>query len=283
MMETIHAHATSPMLRALAMIAYDAGAIVLEYYTEEITARQKEDRSPVTDADVASERFILKRLAQLAPGIPVIAEEEVAAGRIPKIGHKFFLVDPLDGTKEFLSRNGEFTINIAEINDGKAVRGVIYAPAKDRMFFGEVLAGAYEAFAPPGGAPDFAEARQIFARAPGRGGLVAAISRSHNDKKTEEYLVPYNVTAFVVAGSSLKFCLVAAGEADIYPRHGRTMEWDTAAGHAILAAAGGSLTTPEGKPFVYGKVEAKFANPHFVARGLPEGAAAPQRDSGKPL
>jgi 3'(2'), 5'-bisphosphate nucleotidase len=283
MTETIHAHATSPMLRALAMIAYDAGAIVLEHYTNEITATKKEDHSPVTAADVDSERFILKRLAALAPGIPIIAEEEVAAGRIPKIGHKFFLVDPLDGTKEFISRNGEFTINIAEINDGKPVRGVVYAPAMDRMFFGEVLAGAYEAFAPPGGAPDFAEARQIHARAPGRGGLVAAISRSHNDKKTEEYLAQYNVSAFVVAGSSLKFCLVAAGEADIYPRHGRTMEWDTAAGHAILAAAGGSLTTVDGKPFNYGKAEAKFANPHFLARGLPEGGAPAKQNSSKPL
>ncbi|HEY0281661.1 MAG TPA: 3'(2'),5'-bisphosphate nucleotidase CysQ [Rhizomicrobium sp.] len=283
MTESIHAHSTSPMLRALATIVYEAGEIVLGYYTEEITARQKEDRSPVTDADVAAERFILKRLAQLAPGIPVIAEEEVAAGRIPKIGHKFFLVDPLDGTKEFINRNGEFTINIAEINDGKPVRGVIYAPAKDRLFFGEVLAGAFEIFTPPGGAPDFAEARQIFARAPAPDGLVAAISRSHNDKKTEAYLAAYKIKEFLVGGSSLKFCQVAAGEADIYPRHGRTMEWDTAAGHAILAAAGGTLTTPEGKPFVYGKTEAKFANPHFIARGLAEGAAAGRPDSDKPL
>ncbi len=266
MNETVHAHAASPMLRALATIAYDAGAIVLEHYTQEITARHKDDHSPVTDADVATERFILKRLAQLAPGVPIVAEEEVAAGRIPKIGHRFFLVDPLDGTKEFISRNGEFTINIAEIVEGKPVRGVVYAPAKDRLFFGEAMAGAYDAFAPPGGAPDFAEARQIFARAPGPDGLVAAISRSHNDKKTGEYLAEYNVKNFVVAGSSLKFCLLAAGEADIYPRHGRTMEWDTAAGHAVLAAAGGSLSTPEGRPFHYGKPD--FVNPHFVARGL---------------
>ncbi len=266
MTETIHAHATSPMLRALAMIAYEAGAIVLEHYTEEITARRKEDQSPVTAADLESERFILKRLAQLAPGVPVVAEEDVAAGHAPKVGHRFFLVDPLDGTKEFLNRNGEFTVNIAEIVEGKPMRGVVYAPARDRLFMGEALAGAFEAFAPPGGAPDFAEARQIRARAPGSDGLIAAVSRSHNDKKTEEYLARYNVKSFVVAGSSLKFCLVAAGEADIYPRHGRTMEWDTAAGHAILSAAGGSLTTPEGKPFVYGK--AGFVNPHFVARGL---------------
>jgi 3'(2'), 5'-bisphosphate nucleotidase len=266
MNDNVHAHAASPMLRALARIAYDAGAIVLAHYTEEITATRKEDQSPVTAADVESERFILKRLMQLAPDVPVVAEEEMAAGRAPKVGRRFFLVDPLDGTKEFVSKNGEFTINIAEIVDGKPARGVVYAPAKDRMFFGEALAGAYEAFAPPGGAPDFAEAREIRARAPGKDGLVVAISRSHNDKKTEEYLAAYKVKSFVVAGSSLKFCLVAAGEADLYPRHGRTMEWDTAAGHAILAAAGGCLTTLDGKPFGYGKPG--FANPHFVARGL---------------
>ncbi len=268
MTETVHAHAASPMLRALAMIAYDAGKIVLEHYTQEITAQHKADMSPVTAADVASEKFILKRLAQLAPGVPVVAEEETAAGHVPKIGHRFFLVDPLDGTKEFVNRNGEFTINIAEIMEGKPVRGVVYVPAKDRIFFGEATSGAYEAFAPPGGAPDFAEAKLIQARASDKDGLVVAISRSHNDKKTEEYLAAYKVKRFVVAGSALKFCMVASGEADIYPRHGRTMEWDTAAGHAILAAAGGSLTTPEGKPFHYGKVGDKFANPHFIARGL---------------
>lgn len=268
-MTDAHAHAASPMLRALATIAYDAGAIVLGHYTEEITATRKEDQSPVTVADVEAERFILKRLAQLAPGVPIVAEEEMAAGRMPKIGHRFFLVDPLDGTKEFVSKNGEFTINIAEIVEGKPVRGVVYAPAKDRLFFGELMSGAYETFAPPGGAPDFAEAREIHAKPAPSDGLVVAISRTHNDKKTEEYLAAYKVKRFVVAGSSLKFCLVASGEADLYPRHGRTMEWDTAAGHAILAAAGGSLTTPEGKPFLYGKVAEKFANPHFVARGAP--------------
>lgn len=265
-MTEIHAHSSSPMLRALARIAYDAGAIVLAHYTDEITATRKDDNSPVTAADVEAERFILKRLAQLAPDVPVVAEEEVAAGRIPKVGKRFFLVDPLDGTKEFVSKNGEFTINIAEIVEGKPVRGVVYAPAKDRIFFGESLSGAFAMNCPPGGAPDFAEAHPVAVRAPAKDGLVVAISRSHMDKKTDEYLAAYAVKDFLVAGSSLKFCLIAAGEADLYPRHGRTMEWDTAAGHAVLAAAGGSLTTLEGKPFGYGKPG--FANPHFVARGL---------------
>ncbi|GAA0528598.1 3'(2'), 5'-bisphosphate nucleotidase [Rhizomicrobium palustre] len=261
-----HAHASSPMLRALARIAYDAGAIILEHYTDEITATRKEDMSPVTAADVDAERFILKRLAQLAPDVPVVAEEEVAAGRTPKVGKRFFLVDPLDGTKEFVNKNGEFTVNIAEIVEGKPVRGVVYAPAKERIFFGESLSGAFAMTCPPGGAPDFAEAHPITVRQPGKDGLVAAISRSHNDGKTAEYLGAYQIKNFVVAGSSLKFCLIAAGEADIYPRHGRTMEWDTAAGHAVLAAAGGAVTTVEGKPFLYGKPG--FANPHFIAKGL---------------
>ena len=260
-----HAHASSPMLRALARIAYDAGAIVLAHYTDEITATRKPDSSPVTAADVEAEHFILKRLAQLAPDVPVVAEEEVAAGRIPKVGKHFFLVDPLDGTKEFISKNGEFTINIAEIVDGKPVRGVVYAPAKDRIFFGETLSGAYEMHCPPGGAPDFAEARAVEVRPPAKDGLVVAVSRSHKDKKTDEYLAAYTVKKFVVAGSSLKFCMIASGEADLYPRHGRTMEWDTAAGHAVLTAAGGFMTTIEGKAFTYGKPG--FANPHFVARG----------------
>ena len=266
MSENNHAHAASPMLRALAAIAYDAGEIVLAHYHEEIVAQYKEDCSPVTDADTECERFILKRLAHLAPGVPVVAEEEVASGREPKTGHRFFLVDPLDGTKEFVSRNGEFTINIAEIVEGKPVRGVIHAPALDRLFFGEALAGAYEIYAPPGGAPDFAEAKEIRARPPSADGLTAAVSRSHGDKKTDAFLAGYNVKRFVKAGSSLKFCLIAAGEADIYPRHGRTMEWDTAAGNAILCAAGGAVSTLEGKPFHYGKPG--FVNPHFVARGV---------------
>ncbi len=265
-MTNLHAHASSPMLRALARIAYDAGAIVLSHYTNEITATWKEDHSPVTAADVEAERFILKRLAQLAPDVPVVAEEEVAAGRTPKVGKHFFLVDPLDGTKEFVNKNGEFTVNIAEIIDGKPVRGVVYAPARDRIFYGESLSGAYDLHCPPGGAPDFAEGHQVSAREPGKDGLVVAISRSHNDGKTAEYLAAYRVKNFLVAGSSLKFCLIAAGEADLYPRHGRTMEWDTAAGHAVLAAAGGAVTTVEGKPFTYGKPG--FANPHFIARGL---------------
>ena len=265
MNDQVKAHAASPMILDLADIAYDAGRIILEHYTEEIVARQKADHSPVTAADEAAEKFIVKRLHHLAPGVPVVAEESVAAGRIPRVDQRFFLVDPLDGTKEFINRNGEFTVNIAEIVDGKPVRGVVYAPAKDRLFFGEAASGAFEINAKPGGAPDYAEAARIAVRPAPKEGLIAVASRSHRDKKTEEYLAAYPVKDFVTAGSSLKFCLVAAGEADIYPRHGTTMEWDTAAGHAVLAAAGGSVTTLDGRTLHYGKP--RFENPHFVARG----------------
>jgi 3'(2'), 5'-bisphosphate nucleotidase len=254
---------------ALADMAWQAGEIVLRHYAKlDIASRQKADHSPVTAADEETERFILEQLARFAPGISVIAEEEAAAGRVQKIGQRFFLVDPLDGTKEFLNRNGEFTVNIAEIDSGRPIRGAVHAPAKRRLFFGDAMSGAYEIATRPGEHPDFSRAKAIRARRPPADGLIAVASRSHRDTKTDEYLAHYPVKDFVTAGSSLKFCLVAAGEADIYPRHGRTMEWDTAAGQAVLEAAGGSVKTIDGRPFVYGKTDERFANPFFVARGL---------------
>ncbi|HTT83105.1 MAG TPA: 3'(2'),5'-bisphosphate nucleotidase CysQ [Rhizomicrobium sp.] len=260
-------HPTSAALE-LAAIACQAGEILLRHYAvEDIEARRKEDHSPVTDADEEAEAFILRELGLCARGVSVIAEEEVASGRITVIGRHFFLVDPLDGTKEFLSRNGEFTVNIGEILDGRPVRGVVFAPAKNRLFLGEESSGAFELVTEPGTAPNFERIRAIQARRAPSDGLVAVASRSHRDHNTEAYLARFPVKEFVSAGSSLKFCLVAAGEADIYPRLGRTMEWDTAAGHAVLSAAGGSVLTIDGRPFVYGKTEEGFANPFFVARG----------------
>ncbi len=257
----------SQSTRELAQIAFDAGKIIMKYYGgEPLAARTKADESPVTAADEEAEAFILSRLKIVAPDVPVIAEEEAASGRLAKIGSRFFLVDPLDGTKEFLSRNGEFTVNIAEVINGAPVRGVVHIPAKDRLFAGEVAHGAFDVTV-ANGALDWANARRIEVCRPSEDGLVVVASRSHRDYKTEEFLAGYKVKDFKAAGSSLKFCLVAAGEADLYPRLGRTMEWDTAAGHAVLAAAGGSVTTIDGRPFVYGKVEEKFANPFFLARG----------------
>lgn len=251
----------------LADIAWHAGEIILAHYEAGVEARRKEDQSPVTVADEEAERYILAHLRESWPEIPIVAEEEVAAGRVPDIGPRFFLVDPLDGTKEFISRNGEFTVNIAEIENGRPLRGVVYLPAKNRLFVGEIPGGAFEIATQPGIEPDFAKMKRISARAAPADGLVAVASRSHRDYQTEEYLQKFPVKDFAAAGSSLKFCLIAAGEADIYPRLGRTMEWDVAAGHAVLAAAGGTVTTIDGRPFTYGKAEEKFANPFFVARG----------------
>jgi 3'(2'),5'-bisphosphate nucleotidase len=257
----------TPFAQQLAEIAFAAGKIVLRHYADTtLEARHKPDHSPVTAADEETEAFILAKLKALAPDVPAIAEEQVAAGGVTKIGRRFFLVDPLDGTKEFLNRNGEFTVNIAEIVDGVPLRGVVYIPAKARMFVGEAGTGAFEV--PAGNeALDWAAARKVEVCKPAQDGLVVVASRSHRDYKTEDYLAGHKVKDFKAAGSSLKFCLVAAGEADLYPRLGRSMEWDTAAGHAVLAAAGGSVTTLDGQPFVYGKVDEKFANPHFLARG----------------
>jgi 3'(2'), 5'-bisphosphate nucleotidase len=259
----------SPFARKLAEIAWHAGEIILTHYEAGTEARQKEDHSPVTAADEEAEQFILARLKVEWPEIAVVAEEEAAAGRIATIGARFFLVDPLDGTKEFIKRNGEFTVNIAEIENGTPLRGVVYAPAMNRMFIGDGANGAFELDTEAHKLPDFARARPIAARPAPADGLIAVASRSHRDTKTEEYLAAYKVKDFLAAGSSLKFCLVAAGEADIYPRHGRTMEWDTAAGHAVLSAAGGTVTQLDGAPFIYGKTAEGFGNPHFVARGRP--------------
>lgn len=257
----------------LAEIAWKAGEIILRHYASGVEAKQKDDRSPVTAADEEAERYILEQLARVSADIPIIAEEEVAAGRTPQIGSRFYLVDPLDGTKEFISRNGEFTVNIAEIENGRPVRGVVYLPAKERLFIGEVHHGAYELKTQAGVPPDFTRLALIHVRPAPEDGLVAVASRSHRDYNTDEYLKNFPIKDFAAAGSSLKLCLVAAGEADIYPRLGRTMEWDIAAGHAVLAAAGGTIHTIDGRPFTYGKVEEKFANQFFVARGGPPESA----------
>jgi len=248
----------SPRLKTLVRIAQAAGVVVMRHYEAGCDARVKSDRSPVTDADEEAEKLILAELAVAFPGVPVVAEEEAAAGRIVQAGSHFFLVDPVDGTKEFVKRGGEFTVNIGEIRNGQPVSGVVLAPAIGRLFVGALGEGAFELSGNT--------IRAIAARAPEADGLVAVSSRSHPDAKTDELLKTLPIKGSTNAGSSLKFCLVAAGEADIYPRAGQTMEWDTAAGHAVLAAAGGRMTTWEGAPFVYGKPD--FRNGPFIARGL---------------
>jgi 3'(2'), 5'-bisphosphate nucleotidase len=247
----------SPRLQTLVRIVRAAGSVVMRHYEAGCDARIKTDRSPVTDADEEAEKLILAELAAAFPGIAVVAEEEAAAGRIMAVGSRFFLVDPVDGTKEFIKRGGEFTVNIGEIVDGEPVSGVVMAPAIGRLFVGAVGEGAFEL---SGNA-----IRDIACRTPDADGLVAVSSRSHPDAKTDELLGTLPIKGHTNAGSSLKFCLVAAGEADIYPRAGQTMEWDTAAGHAVLRAAGGKVTNWDGTPLVYGKPD--FRNGPFIARG----------------
>jgi 3'(2'), 5'-bisphosphate nucleotidase len=255
----------------LAEIAQDAGQLILRHYAGAPAARRKADSSPVTAADEEAEALILDRLRRIAPDVPVIAEEEMTRGIRPNPGDRFFLVDPLDGTKEFLQRNGEFTVNIALIEKGRPVAGVVLAPALEWAYIGE--GGIAFAIPAPAAAPlAFARAQRIQARRPPPAGLVAIASRTHRDQKTDEYLSHYPIAELRAAGSSLKFCVIASGEADLYPRHGPTMEWDTAAGQAVLEAAGGSVTTLDGTVLRYGKVADEFRNPYFIAKGLPSSA-----------
>ncbi|MFQ5534881.1 MAG: 3'(2'),5'-bisphosphate nucleotidase CysQ [Sphingomonadales bacterium] len=243
-------------------IALAAGAVILDIYNNDVTVRTKDDRSPVTNADEAAEKLILARLSVLTPDIPVIAEERVARDGAPEtVGDRFWLVDPLDGTREFISRNGEFTVNIALIEDGTPTLGVVFAPARGRLFWG-TPDGAWVRETDDAGA--WGAARPISVRPSPADGLTVVASRSHRDAKTDEYLERFDVKELISAGSSLKFCLVAAGEADLYPRLGRTMEWDTGAGHAVLLAAGGTVVTLDGQPLKYGKAPV-YDNPFFVA------------------
>jgi len=258
------------LLAVLKLIAEGAGRMIIGYYAEaeEIEVRTKADDSPVTAADEAAEDFILEALAKLTPEIPVVAEEAAAAGKLPDVSAGvFWLVDPLDGTKEFISRNGEFTVNIALIEDGVPVAGVVHAPALAMTWAGAKEAGTREGEA---GLATFSEtdheAVAIRARAiPAEGAVVVASRRHGSGEALDAFLADYRVKELASAGSSIKFCLVAAGKADLYPRFGRTMEWDTAAGHAVLRAAGGKVLTAEGEPLAYGKPG--FENPYFVAYG----------------
>ncbi len=253
----------------LIKISVEAGMAIMKIYESDISVEHKDDKTPVTEADRLGEEIILAGLKRSAPEIPVVAEESAAAGNIPEVGAQFFLVDPLDGTKEFIKKNGEFTVNIALIEHGAATAGVIYVPAKKKLY-GGYGATAFMQEIDPHHADPLAEAsprRTISARVGDRRALVAVASRSHRDTKTDEYLSHYNIADMVAAGSSLKFCLVAEGVADLYPRHGPTMEWDTAAGHAIVTAAGGTVTRLDGTPLQYGKTDENFRNPYFVVKG----------------
>lgn len=247
------------LLAAIEQAALRAGEVILEIYETDFDVDRKADNSPVTEADVKAEAVILDALQALTPDIPIVAEEEAAAGKTPAVDDAFWLVDPLDGTREFLHRNGEFTVNIALVRNGSPVLGVVHAPASNVTYTGIVGEGA--AIRDGSGPPE-----SITVRTPPKTGLTIATSRRHgSDAELEQFLEGYAIADRIVCGSSLKLCLVAAGDADLYPRFGPTMEWDTAAGHAVLAAAGGSLTTTDGDAFVYGKAD--FRNPGFIAWG----------------
>ena len=247
------------LLERLVDIVRSAGDLVMEVYATGFEVRDKGDASPVTEADERAEAWIVPALEALLPGVPVVAEEAVAAGAVPCVGETFWLVDPLDGTKEFISRNGEFTVNIALVQQGVPVAGVVFAPALGRLFAGAAGVGAFM--------EDAGGRRPIACRKAPPEGVTVVASRSHGDADAlDAFLAPFTVAQLRSAGSSLKLCLVAAGEADLYPRLGRTMEWDIAAGHAVLSAAGGRVVQLDGRPLAYGKPG--FDNPHFAAYGL---------------
>ena len=246
-------------MESLASIARDAGRLVLEVYATDFAVGGKDDDSPVTEADQRAEEQIAAALRQLAPGLPIVAEEAVAGGHVPVVEAQFWLVDPLDGTREFISRNGEFTVNIALVVRGRPVLGVVFAPALGQLYAGDVSSGAW--------LETSGRRRPIRCRKVPESGLTVLGSRSHGDAAAlDAFLAGMKVAERVSVGSSLKLCRIAAGEADLYPRLGRTMEWDIAAGQAVLVAAGGMVSDLQGAELRYGKLG--FENPHFVAKGL---------------
>ncbi len=252
-------------LAALALLAVRAGREILAVAAAGIEVETKGDASPVTLADQRAEAVILAGLAEILPGVAIVAEEEAAAGRLPSdLGRRFLLVDPLDGTREFISGNGEYTVNIALIEDGRPCLGVVHSPALGEIHVGRVGVGAARGVIAGDGTIAWAP---IGVRSGDAGAPVVLASRSHAGAETEAFLARLPGASRVSAGSSLKFCRVAEGAADLYPRLGRTMQWDTAAGEAVLLSAGGRVVGLDGRPLVYGGGEGAFANAHFVAAG----------------
>lgn len=253
---------------AFGEICLKAAVPVMEVYATDFTPEQKADKSPVTEADRRAEKVILDALKALLPDIPVLAEESFEAGVRPSVEDEFLLVDPVDGTKEFIAKRKEFTINIGLIRGGAPVAGAVYAPALERLYLGgeSAFAGNFK----PGADLDRSALSPISTRQTPEAGLTAVMSRSHADPETKAFAEAHGVVEAISAGSSLKFCKLAEGDADLYPRFGPTMEWDTAAGHAVLSAAGGAVTTPDKGMFAYGKTEVGYKNGAFVAWAKPQ-------------
>lgn len=250
------------LVPAIRRLALEAGRKIMEIYgAEDFEVRSKSDRSPVTEADEAADALISQGLRAAFPDIPLVTEEQ--AETHDQSVSTFLIVDPLDGTKEFVQRRGDFTVNIALVVEGTPRLGVVYAPAKSRLFY----TGADGRSVEEAGALDpdaIGATRPLHVRTPDPEALLVVASKSHRDAATDDYINRYSVADSKSAGSSLKFCLLAAGEADLYPRIGRTMEWDTAAGHAVLTGAGGNVVRRDTlQPLTYGKPG--FENPHFIA------------------
>lgn len=250
------------MMHVFRKAAIEAGERILEVYkANDFEVKIKSDASPVTEADEAADALISAQLRRAFPYLALVTEEQ--ADSHGQIVRDFLIVDPLDGTKEFVQRRGDFTVNIAWVEDGVPVRGVVYAPAKGRLFYTDAEGQSVEEAGPFD--PDkTGSVTPIRVKTPNNDALLVVASKSHRDAATDAYIGKYRAADMTSAGSSLKFCLVATGEADIYPRLGRTMEWDTAAGDAVLRGAGGHMVRFEDHaPFDYGK--AGFANGFFIA------------------
>ena len=248
--------------------AYESGAVIMDVYESDFDVETKADKSPVTAADEASEQIVLRDLVEIAPEIPFVAEEHVAAHGFPQFdGDTFWLIDALDGTKEFINRRGAFTVNIGLIINGAPCLGVVYAPARKELFCGLICpeTGERSAFVVRNDTRSDISVRPI----PDDGVTVVG-SLSHQVKQPmEDFLAKHTVKDMIAIGSSLKFCLVAEGKADLYPRFGPTSEWDIAAGHAVLRAAGGSVKPFEGREMQYKKVRDNYLNGTFLATGTP--------------
>lgn len=260
------------LARLFATLVVAAGALAMEALARpEIASRLKSDSSPVSEADERIEDYLLAELATALPGVPVIAEEAAARGETAAHGDAFLLIDPIDGTREFIARSPEFSVNLGLVVDGAPIVGAIFAPVPGRVW----LAGAQGhvcSVAPGATLPHSQDWGALHARRRPSQGLTALVSKSHLQKETLDFLAGLPVAARVPMGSSIKFCHIAEGAADVYPRFGRTMEWDTAAGDAILRAAGGAVLDLSGAPLLYGKAAEHYRNGPFVAWGDPEGS-----------
>jgi 3'(2'), 5'-bisphosphate nucleotidase len=263
------------LLDELSSIVSAAGAAILAARASSLEVRAKADHSPVTAADHASEAVMLEGISRVLPGISVVSEEAAAGSPPSNLSRTFVLVDPLDGTRELIAGRDEFTVNVAVVIGGRPRLGIVAAPARGLLWRG-IEGGCAERLLLAAGAPASA-ARQrtaIHTRPCPRSGLIAAVSRSHLDSQTAALLARLPSVRGVACGSAIKFCQLAEGAADVYPRLSTTCEWDVAAGHAVLAAAGGMLITPEGGALTYGRIEAGFCIPAFVAWGDPAAPAA---------